>query len=249
MSVSNYFKVMFGMAAFWVAISFSSVYAREGSMLISIAHFVGNQQLQLDTVQYKNELNQPYTITKCKYYIGKIKLKKSTGGYYTLNDYYLVSEEEPASKQIVLKDVPKGEYTGMEFIIGVDSIDNCSGAQSGALDPVNAMFWTWNTGYIFLKMEGVSPVSKSPGNVFEYHIGGYKQPTNCIRTIALNFGSSIEIGDGKLPHITLKADLEEVLENPHTIDFSKLSSVTDFHNATLIADNYGNLFSILGVVP
>ena len=35
------------------------------------------------------------------------------------------------------------------------------------------------------------------------------------------------------------------MENPSIIDFEKLSSVTDHHNASLIANNYKDMFSIL----
>jgi hypothetical protein len=35
------------------------------------------------------------------------------------------------------------------------------------------------------------------------------------------------------------------MNTPTTIDLSKLSSVTDFHNATTIADNYSDMFSIM----
>ena len=142
--------------------------------------------------------------------------------------------------------VPDGEYTGISFIIGVDSLHNCSGAQAGALDPVNAMFWTWNTGYIFLKLEGKSPASKSPGNIFEYHIGGYKQPTNCIRQVSLAFKAPLKLNSSHLEvELHIKADAAEVLKTPTTIDISQLSSVTDFHNATTIADNYADMFSVI----
>jgi hypothetical protein len=110
------------------------------------------------------------------------------------------------------------------------------------------MFWAWNTGYIFLKLEGKSPESKSQGNIFEYHIGGYKNPTNCIRKINLSFkNKSLGIGQKTSLRLILKADVGQVLKEPLSIDFAKLSSVTDFHYATLIADNYADMFSFLEI--
>ena len=47
--------------------------------------------------------------------------------------------------------------------------------------------------------------------------------------------------------LRLKADASEVLKTPTSIDISALSSVTDFHNATTIADNYMDMFSVLSV--
>ena len=234
------------MATLWVAMSFTTKAPSGAALTLVFDHYVGDKILQFDTVSYTNALGQSFTVTKFKYYIGKIHLEKA-GRDVAYDDYYLIDEENEPSKKITLTNIPAGDYTGMDFIIGVDSIDNCSGAQSGALDPVNAMFWAWNTGYIFLKLEGRSPASTSPGNVFEYHIGGYKKPANCIRHVAVKFGVPISLDNDHHGYIHIKADVAEILKNPTTIDISKLSSVTDFHNAATIADNYAHMFSFLGV--
>jgi hypothetical protein len=228
-----------------LTLAFTSLAQPTDNLSIHFNHFVGNTPLSLDTVQYKNELGQPFTITKFKYYISNIHLRKTDGSLVSIDKYFLINEDEPDSKNITLTDIPTTQFTGLDFIIGVDSLHNCSGAQSGALDPVNAMFWAWNTGYIFLKLEGKAAASKSPGHVYEYHIGGYQQPANCIRKVSLNFPRPLTIGTDK--EIELKVDAAEILKTPNTIDFSKLSSVTDFHNATTIADNYVDMFSILSV--
>ena len=232
------------MATLWVAMSFMT--PSGGRLTLAVDHYVGDSLLQLDTVTYNNALGQPFTITKFKYYIGNIHLKKTNGSVVVLNDYYLVDEDETPSKKIDL-NIPTGEYSGIEFIVGVDSLHNCSGAQSGALDPVNAMFWAWNTGYIFLKLEGKSPASKSSGNMFEYHIGGYKAPANCIRHISLQFAQLLTIDNASTRELHLKADAAKVLKGATAIDFSTLSSVTDFHNAATIANNYMGMFSVLFV--
>jgi hypothetical protein len=61
----------------------------------------------------------------------------------------------------------------MEFMIGVDSARNNSGAQTGALDPTNGMFWSWSTGYIMAKFEGTSAQSPAAANALKFHIGGF----------------------------------------------------------------------------
>jgi hypothetical protein len=205
---------------------------------------MGNTVLQLDST-YKNALGQTFTIANFKYYIGNISLKKTDGKSFVIKDYFLINEHEEDSKQIILNDVPEGSYTGIEFIVGVDSLHNCSGLQQGSLDPTNGMFWAWNTGYVFLKLDGQSPSSKSAGNIFEYHIGGYKQPTNSIRKIILNFKGDKTISSITPLSLVIKADVLEVLKTPTTIDFSKLPSVTDTRNAVIIANNYMDMFSLL----
>lgn len=218
----------------------------KGNLVIELKHFAGDQLLKLDSATYKNELGQTFTVTNFKYYISNIRLKNSKGKEFISSESFFVNEDEEKTKQIILKNIPKETYTSIEFIIGVDSLHNCSGAQSGALDPINAMFWAWNTGYIFLKLEGKSPQSKSPGHYFEFHIGGYKQPSNCIRKVNFDLSSKkINIETGRNSILKLKADILELFKTPNTIDLEKLSSVTDFHNATTIADNYNDQFSLI----
>ena len=102
----------------------------------------------------------------------------------------------------------------------------------------------WNTGYIFLKLEGRAPASRSSGHLLEYHIGGYREPHNCIRHIALRFKKSLPVVEGGTAHVHLNADVAAVLSGKERIDFAQLSSVTDFHNATTIADNYATMWSV-----
>ncbi len=236
----------FGFVAALAAAMFFLSAAKVGSttaLQISFYHYNGVSLLQLDSTVYKNAMGQSYTVSKFRYYISNIILKKGDGTEFKANNYFLIDEDEPASKTISLTGVPEGDYTSIAFLLGVDSLHNCSGAQSGALDPVNGMFWAWNTGYIFLKLEGHADVSTSPGHIFEYHIGGYKEPSNCIRKIVIK--KNLHLARGTVNKITLKADVAAILKSPNKIDFSQLSSITDFHHATTIADNYAGMFSII----
>jgi hypothetical protein len=222
----------------------------KGNLTIRLYNYAGNELLKLDSGTYTNVLRQTYTISKFKYYIGDIHLWASDGTSFVTNDYYLVDEENEASKKIIIHNVPANTYKGLSFILGIDSLHNCSGAQSGALDPINAMFWTWNTGYIFLKIEGHAPASASPGHIFEFHIGGYKPPANCIRGISLNMRNQpIQIEPDKNATIALKADASKIFGSPNVIDFASVSSVTDFHHAAEIADNYSSMFNVQKVEP
>lgn len=211
-------------------------------LVIHIEHKVDSQYLQLDSITYKNNIGQPYTITKFKYYLSNIILKSKDKKKSISHDVFLIDEENTSSKEIILSKIKKGVYDSISFIIGVDSLRNCSGAQSGALDPINTMFWTWNTGYIFLKLEGKSTMSSAPGKIFEYHIGGYKEPTNAIEKV--HFALPFPLDFTKVNEQTIKVNVNvaELFRAPMDIDFSKLPSVTDTKNALVISRNYKDMF-------
>ncbi len=219
-------------------------HSSKGMLSITFFHYVDSLVLNLDSTTYKNSFGQAYTVSNFKYYISNIHLKQADGTEYISHDYFLINEEEEKSKKIVLTHIPKGNYTSISYMIGVDSLHNCSGAQSGALDETNGMFWAWNTGYIFLKLEGKSSFSKSPGNIFEYHIGGYKSPANSIRTVLLKLEQPLLIENTKTEAMKIKVNVAEILKTPSNIDFTKMSSVTDTRNASIIADNYKDMFII-----
>lgn len=216
----------------------------EPILKIDFEHYVNHQPLTLDTVFYQNQLGQKFSLTKFRYYISNIELKSNRNKPYCTKNIYLIDEEDSTSKSITIIGIKQGNYDSISFLLGVDSLLNCSGAQSGALDPANGMFWTWNTGYIFLKLEGKSDASSATGKILEYHIGGYKEPTNCIERISLELKKSIQFDKDNIHKISIRVNIDELFNTPVAVDFSILPSVTDGKNAKLISTNYKDMFSI-----
>lgn len=216
----------------------------KGLLSIGFNHYIDSLVLKLDGTIYKNSFGQTFTVGNFKYYLSNIHLKNISGKEFVSKEYFLINEDLEESKKILLNKIPDGEYTSISFTIGVDSLHNCSGAQSGALDPVNAMFWAWNTGYIFMKLEGKSSFSTATGKIFEYHIGGFKEPSNAIRTVTLKLDQPLQIEGSKTAELKINVNAAEVLKSPTAVDFSKLPTVVDSKNSTMIADNYVDMFSI-----
>ncbi len=220
---------------------------QSNSIEISFFHYVGNQFLKLDSVIYKNALNQDFAVTKFKYYIANIALSRKEGKPVKYNNYFLIDEEKPGSKKVVLENIPDGEYVSVNFTIGVDSIYNCSGAQSGALDPINGMFWTWNTGYIFMKLEGSSEFSSAPNALLEYHIGGFKSPNNAIQHGHFDFGSSLlKVKPTATPQVHAYVDIAKFFNAEHggtNLSVATLPTWTmPGANAVMLAGNFHHAF-------
>jgi hypothetical protein len=91
-------------------------------LVIAIRHYNGASLLKLESDQYKNALGQTYTISKFRYYISNICLKKSDGTMYFSKNYYLIDEEDASSKNITLTGIPEGDYNSISFMLGVDSL-------------------------------------------------------------------------------------------------------------------------------
>src|SRR5437870_5148111 len=89
------------LAALTAAMSFK---ISKSKLILQFDNYVGNELLKLDSAKYKNDMGQEFTVSRFKYYISAIELKKSNGTSYTSAGYYIVNEEEPVSKQITLDD-------------------------------------------------------------------------------------------------------------------------------------------------
>ncbi len=212
-----------------------------GEVDIEFENTVGTDPLVLDKKTYTTLAGDDFTVSAFKYYISNLKLTRTDGTQYAVPEsYYLVNSAISSTQHLALKDVPAGDYKALTFIIGVDSARNVSGAQTGALDPGNAMFWSWNSGYIFAKLEGTSPQSKSAANGLMFHIGGFKSPNNTIRTVTPAFpsGTLLLVRADHSPEIHYNVDILKMFSGPNTIRFGTLSTTMGGANSVRLANNY-----------
>lgn len=212
---------------------------------IEVFNMVGTSALNMGNQWYKNEHEDSFQVSMLNYYISNIKLTSASATYAEDYSYHLVQQSSSTSRIFDLANVPYGTYTGITFTIGVDSAHNVTGTQSGALDPINGMFWSWTTGYVMLKFEGVSPKSPQANNAVAMHAGGFSGVNNVLRTVTLSFPTPITVGAGAENHIHLSANILEMFKSPVVVDFSTLNTIhMPGPNGKLFADNYADMFSV-----
>ncbi|MBS1771340.1 MAG: hypothetical protein JST82_00680 [Bacteroidetes bacterium] len=219
-----------------------------GEIGFEFFNYAGDSSLVMTTGKYRTGSGDTVSITKFNYYISNVKIKKADGSYFVEdNSYHLVQSDLPSSKHFHIEDVPAGTYTSVTFTIGVDSARNVSGAQTGALDPANGMFWTWNTGYIMAKLEGTSPQSTASGKIFQYHIGGFSGANSALHTVTINFPTNMVLTTGKEGSIIMKADALKWF-TPNNISIASKSQImTVGSDSKAMSDNYANMFSITSI--
>lgn len=233
--------------------------AGTGKMMLKFDNVVGNQDLKLDSSIYTNSSGEDFTISRLNYFISNIKLTLDDGKTYTVpqdSSYFRILESDPKSQIVTLKNLPEGNYTSIEYMIGVDSLRSVSGIEKrgGALDPGgdpegDGMYWAWSSGYIFLKMEGSSSKASSANGKFYYHIGffgGYDSKTvNNIKTVKIDFaGNKATVQNNKVPQIRLIGDVQKVFSGPVPISVAEHPSIMfDFTLSSDVANNYKSMFS------
>lgn len=205
--------------------------------VIQFMNEANGKKIILNDSTYINSFGEKYSVSKLKYYVSEIhfvtKGRAEPNGFD--KNIYLI---DAAKENIIKTKMPAGNITGITFLLGVDSIKNCSGAQSGALDPLNDMFWTWNSGYVMFKMEGKSDSSKADLQRIEQHIGGYKGEYKTMRTV---FVSLNKIG----ATINITMSLDKYWDGINKIKIAETPmTATIGANAKKAADNFPGMFSV-----
>lgn len=152
-------------------------------------------------------LNQNYHLSEkdsleiemLKFYISKIELyQDETKVYEEENSFHLINAADTNSLSFNLKVPEQLDFSHIQFHLGIDSLTNMSGALGGDLDPSKGMYWTWQTGYINFKLEGLSAICPTRHHSFQFHLGGYTSPYNSLQTIRLKKKSSLKNNDIKI---------------------------------------------------
>jgi len=229
-----------------------------GKMRIAFDNVVGASDLKLGTGSYQNSSGEAFAVTKFNYFVSNIRLRKQDGSDYVVpqdSSYFLIQEDKPASQTITLNNLPAGNYTGLTFTVGVDSVRSLAdiSKRTGVLDPAlnDGMYWEWNSGYIFMKLEGTSPVAPAlQNNTFFYHVGGFgggydgKKTINNLRTVTVPFASNVaSVQSGSIPSVQLKTDVMKIFDGPTKLSIANYSSVMFDPYSTNIATNYAQMFS------
>ncbi|MES2628415.1 MAG: MbnP family protein [Bacteroidota bacterium] len=195
---------------------------------------------------YINQFGEDFTPSLFKYYVSNIVLTAKDGSTWSQPNSYHIIDHKNGANELVLKNIFAGDYTSVSFTIGVDSVRNVSGAQEGALDPANQMFWSWNTGYIFFKLEGKS--SASADSTVSYHTGGFTGANNALRTVTLSLetaGIATEINPDETPEVHVFVDAAKVFYGASDIKISEMSSNhMPGAKAAKLADNYRGMFKV-----
>lgn len=223
---------------------------KSGTVRITFINTVKGKPLEPGSGKYFNAFGEEYSISKFKYYISNISFTKGKAVFFEPDSYHLVDESNADAKHFSFA-LDEGNYDNMSFTLGVDSLHNVSGAQTGALDPLNDMFWTWNTGYVMVKLEGHSQQANVVNNKFEYHIGGFMGDNKVLKNITLGFpqGKTVNIQPGKTSEIIIAADIDTWWQQPNDIKISDHPVCsTPGQLAKKIADNYCKMFTIKDVV-
>jgi len=164
-----------------------------------------------------DHLGHPVVLTNVQYYLNGLELRDASGTWHAVGDIHLVdfNREHPTA----VEAVPAGTYTAMRFGVGIPKalntdIDPASYPNDHPLSVLGSagMFWTWSTGYIFLKYEGKAAVAE--GSPIEEPISYHLGTDLSYRVITLPFAGPMQVDSREVTPVTVAFDGARMLSGP-----------------------------------
>lgn len=203
--------------------------------------FTGNgSPLVLGERYYRTVMGDSIMADDFKIYFSNLKLRRKDSTYYAIpKSYYLLNAAEPNGKTITIDSIPQGEYVGIEYGIGVDSVANHSitWVGRGDLSTTNGMSWDWNTGYKFILYEGAYR-RRNASKVLTFHIGTSRN----YKTNRISFErvqkANLKINPSKMGRLEMGVELTGVLNGPNFLNLEESNVVMfDANTTRMLAEN------------
>ncbi len=232
---------------------------------VEFDNIVGERTLAFNNTAspYSNAAGEKFTVSLVQYFISNVKVSKADGTTFTVkqdSSYFLIKGADKTTRFAKVR-VPEGDYTKLTFTLGIDSLRSTMdiSKRTGVLDPSggmdDGMYWGWNAGYIFFKMEGNSDVISNDVNgdptgkkQFKYHIGGfggYSAPTiNNIKTVTIDLTNAgiAKVRKDRQCNVHLFVDLMKVFNGKNAFKIAQHPNVMFSEYSVNIATNLNELF-------
>ncbi len=232
---------------------------------VEFDNIVGERTLAFNNTAspYSNAAGEKFTVSLVQYFISNVKVSKADGTTFTVkqdSSYFLIKGADKTTRFAKVR-VPEGDYTKLTFTLGIDSLRSTMdiSKRTGVLDPSggmdDGMYWGWNAGYIFFKMEGNSDVISNDVNgdptgkkQFKYHIGGfggYSAPTiNNIKTVTIDLTNAgiAKVRKDRQSNVHLFVDLMKVFNGKNAFKIAQHPNVMFSEYSVNIATNLNELF-------
>ena len=188
--------------------------AKETNLILNLNYNVDGSAIIFDTIQYQNEAGNQYSISKLHYYLSGFTFIKSDGNAINTDNVFYVDIANSSTNKLTFKNFPVGNYTAIQFHIGLDSVHNITNALPNTIENIN-MAWPepMGGGYHFMKLEGHF-ISGTSTFGYAMHLG--LNPYLVSPSVNKTFSVTKDVNN----NINLNMNINEWYKNPLIYDFN-----------------------------
>ena len=226
--------------------------AGENNLTIEFDNSVNGDDLLLGTSTYTNSNNETLTINRFNYIVSNFVLIDAEGNEYVYpkDDSYFVVSEEEAMNEVVLENIPAGDYVAMRFGVGVDQEKYLQGAAGQGdflqiAEEIN-MMWSWQAGYKFLNFEGTfTSATVTETTNFQIHMGSHGSSLDNYKEVTVELPTTALVSGSLSPIVHFAVDANEILDGNTKILLSEKAVVMiDEVKSPQIAVNATGMFRV-----
>ena len=148
---------------------------------INVSFRWGNEPIALEN--YYPLGKDSISFNELKMYLSDFQFSSKNRNHQIIGPHLIQLED--SSSLSLFPEYPIDDCQSMSFHFGLDSFYHVSESVEGALNPMNGMYWAWNSGYIQFKSTGTFTGIKMSDQSFELHLGGYRQPFATMTTVEI----------------------------------------------------------------
>lgn len=148
---------------------------------LNVSVYWGKDQIELE--KYYKLGKDSLIFHELKFYLSDFQFKQESRKHLQVGPKLL--DLEDTNSLHLFSGFPVEEYQSIRFHFGLDSSYHVSEIVDGPLNPMNGMYWAWNSGYIQFKCTGTSSLIPLLDKTFEFHLGGYREPFETVESIQL----------------------------------------------------------------
>ena len=246
--VNNYFFVVL-LSVFFMACGDDNPATPETKIHLKFIPTYNGEPLSIDSV-YTNSFGQQLRVENVQFYLSNI-FSHNGSDSTLLKQAFMFTLLEPKTLSL---NVSPQTFSSLSFGVGVPANlnKNVDPSQYENSNPLsvqgsNGMFWYWNTGYIFVKVEGRYELTGSPNaplmDSYSYHTGD----DPLYRVLHFNTGN-VSLAEGDARTFNIEVAIDSVFNRPlDPIDLSidNLTHTTsNFPLAERITNNFVSAFHL-----
>ena len=208
-------------------------------------HHAGTNPLLLDSLRYRNQSGEDWSVTRLSYLISGVSLKREDGSW--LNAPNSAAWMNAATRRQMMRqtEIPEGKYQALRFHVGIDPKNNAADPSTRAADhPLNpnlcGLHWSWQGGYIFMALEGLHRTGNGQPEGYAYHLARDPFLTEVTLKLSLDLRE-----DAVIPVVF---NVAAVLDSVKNISFAKDGTTTHSKGgdplALALKENLARAFSI-----
>ncbi|MEQ1853171.1 MAG: cytochrome-c peroxidase, partial [Chthoniobacteraceae bacterium] len=216
----------------FIAAALSAKCAFAATLEIAVRHTFNDGPLLLDSLRYQNAAGETLSVTRLSYLLSGFAIERDDGVWVELPDRYAWMDAAKRRTVIRLDGVPEGKYRALRFHVGPDAKANTADpaklAADHPLNPnLNGLHWSWQTGYIFLALEGHYRIGAAEMKGYAHHLA--RDPNRTRVSLAAPLDLTHDAG------VLLALDVGTLLTAPRPISFEKDGTATHSRDGDPIA--------------